>query len=104
MYRCALIENHPDIAQSLTNLAILYHQMGDLEKARSFHEQSLVVLENAYGEDNSEVASSLNTYALLLIEMGDLSSAEKELKRALKIMEEYFGPENIKVTSRFTGS
>ena len=45
---------HPDVAQTLNNLAGLYHSQGQYAKAEPLYERALAIYEEALGPDHSE--------------------------------------------------
>ncbi len=54
------------MAQSLNNLAALYHQQGRYAKAEPLYQRSLTIREKALGPEHPRVATSLENYAALL--------------------------------------
>ena len=61
----ALGPEHPDVAQSLNNLAGLYQAQGQYAKAEPLHQRALAIREKALDPDHPDVAESLNNLALL---------------------------------------
>ena len=59
----ALGATHPDVAQSLNNLAILYHDQGQYAEAVPLHQRALAIQEQALGPTHPAVATSLNNLA-----------------------------------------
>jgi len=95
----ALGPEHPAVAQSLNNLALLYYSLGDYAKAEPLYKRALAIYEKALGPDEHPqlVAASLNNLALLYYSLGDYAKAEPLYKRALVINEKTFGPEHPNV-------
>lgn len=60
--------DHPDVAESCSNLAILYNQQGDSAKAQPLYERALAIYEKNYGPDHPEVAHTLTDLAVLHLE------------------------------------
>jgi tetratricopeptide (TPR) repeat protein len=56
----ALGKDHPDMATSLNNLAILYDDQGKYAEAEPLLLRSLAIMEKALGKDHPNVATSLN--------------------------------------------
>ena len=54
--------NHPDVANSLHNLAELYVTLGDYAMAESFCTRSLVIKEKALGPEHPHVATYINKH------------------------------------------
>lgn len=78
---------HPDVATSLNNLALLHKNKGDYATAESMYKRSLAISEKAFGPDHLDVANTLHNLALLYRDNGDYSAAELLLKRVLTIRE-----------------
>ena len=57
--------NHPDVAQSLNNLAELYRTQGDYARAEPLYKRSLSIFEKALGPEHPDVATSLENLAAL---------------------------------------
>src|SRR5215475_14056908 len=67
----ALGPEHPDVAQSLNNLAILYRLKGDYAKAEPLYQRALAIREKAFAPEHPDVAGVLNTLANLYWNKGD---------------------------------
>src|SRR5262249_55406927 len=52
--------DHPDVASSLSILAVLYEAKGDYVKAEPLFRRALEIREKALGPEHPDVASSLN--------------------------------------------
>ena len=57
--------DHPDVATSLNNLAVLYKAQGQYAQAEPLYKRSLAIWEKALGPDHPDVATSLNNLAEL---------------------------------------
>ena len=68
--------NHPAVATSLNNLALLYRTQGQYAQAEPFFKRSLAIWEKALGPDHPDVAKSLNNLALLYYAQGQYAQAE----------------------------
>ncbi len=77
--------DHPDMATSLNNLALLYDTQGDYAKAEPLYKRALAIWEKALGPDHPNVATSLENLAALYRATKRLSEAEELEKRAAKI-------------------
>jgi tetratricopeptide (TPR) repeat protein len=86
--------DHPDVANSLNNLARLYSAQGRYFDAELFHKRSLAILEKAFGPDHPDVAASLNNLAEVYHAQGRYADAEPLFKRSLTIKEKAFGPDH----------
>jgi CHAT domain-containing protein/lipopolysaccharide biosynthesis regulator YciM len=87
----ALGKNHPDVAKSLNNLALLYQTQGLYDRAEPLHERALAIREAALGKNHPDITRSLNNLANLYNEQGLYGRAEPLYQRALAIREETFG-------------
>ena len=83
-----LRSDHPAIAQSLNNLALLYNYMERYEEAESLHKRALSIYEE---NDHPDIIYSLRNLALLYIDTGRIEEAEPLYKRELLIREEQLG-------------
>ncbi|HMG73972.1 MAG TPA: CHAT domain-containing protein, partial [Pyrinomonadaceae bacterium] len=93
----ALGPEHPDVAQSLNNLAELYRAQGDYGRATPLCQRSLAILEKALGPQHPSVATVLNNLALLYRAQGDYGRAAPLFQRSLAIREKALGPEHPNV-------
>jgi CHAT domain-containing protein/lipopolysaccharide biosynthesis regulator YciM len=83
--------DHPDVATSLNNLAVLYLKLGRYGDAEPLYQRSLVISEKAKGRDHPDVAISLNNLAELYRNQGRYADAEPLYERALGILEKAKG-------------
>jgi len=90
----ALGPDHPDVATSLNNLALLYSEMGAYGQAEPLYQRALKIYEAKLGPDHPHVAASLNNLAGLYDDMGAYDQAEPLHQRALKIREARLGPDH----------
>jgi Tfp pilus assembly protein PilF len=90
----ALGPEHPKVAASLNNLAVLYYAQGQDAKAEPLYQRSLATLEKALGPEHPHVAASLNNLAGLHRDQGRYAKAEPLYQRSLAIWEKALGPEH----------
>ena len=95
----ALGPDHPDVAQSLNNLAVLYDSQGRYADAEPLYQRSLAIREAALGPDHPDVAQSLNNLALLYCNQGKYAEAEPLYRRSLAIWEKASGPDHPDVAT-----
>ena len=76
----------------LMELANVFCDLNDYDKARQCFEECLTLAEQA--EDKGEVAIALNNLAKLLFTIGQFAEAEPLMRRALEIDEKNLGPEH----------
>ena len=77
--------DHPHIAVSLTHLARLYRQGGNLLTAISTQRQVVAHLTRCYGEISPDHGAALGTLATWLMEQGQEEEAELLFQRALEL-------------------
>ncbi len=99
----ALGSHHPEVAESLNNLAILHYALGDYAQAGPLFKQALAIREKVLGSYHPEVAESLNDLAILHYALGDYAKAGPLYKRALDIREKALGPSHPLVATGLNG-
>jgi tetratricopeptide (TPR) repeat protein len=72
----ALGPDHPDVADSLTILAMLYESQVRYAEAEPLYKRSLAIREKGLVPDHAKVASLLNSLALLYESQGRYAEAE----------------------------
>lgn len=77
--------DHPDVADSLIGLALLYQTQGDHAKAEPLFKRALAILEKALGPDHPNVATLLDNLAKLYRATKRINEAEKLEERAKQI-------------------
>eukprot|EP00878_Enallax_costatus_P018713 GHUV01019714.1.p1 GENE.GHUV01019714.1~~GHUV01019714.1.p1 ORF type:complete len:592 (+),score=256.35 GHUV01019714.1:204-1778(+) len=90
---------HPAVAESCSNLAILYNQKGDYGAAQPLYERALAIYEATYGPNHQEVAHTLTDLAVLHLEQGHDAIGRPLLERALAIQEAALGPDHPDVVA-----
>ena len=90
----ALGKDHPDIAISLNNLAVLYQDQGNYAEAEPLFQRSLAIREKALGEDHPDIAINLNNLAVLYQDQGNYAEAEPLYQRSLAIFEKALGKDH----------
>jgi tetratricopeptide (TPR) repeat protein len=60
-----VLANHPAIAMSLNNLAVLYKRQGQYKEAEAMYMEALAMRRRALPEDHPHIARSLNNSAAL---------------------------------------
>ena len=91
--------DHPDVATSCNNLALLYRATNRYAEAESLYERALAIREKSFGPDHPAVATSCNNLALLYEATNRYSAAEPIYERALSICEKSFGPDHPSVAT-----
>jgi hypothetical protein len=90
----ALGKDHPDVAGSLNNLAVLYKDTGRHAEAEPLLKRSLAIKEKALGKGHPSLAVSLNNLALLYEDTGRRAEAEPLYQRSLAIKEKALGKDH----------
>jgi centrosomal protein CEP104 len=91
--------NHRDVADCLSNIAILYNQDGFPDKARPLYERALAIFEAAGGPKSQEVAHTLTDLAVLHLEAGRDEVGRPLLERALEIQRKNLGDDHPDVVA-----
>jgi tetratricopeptide (TPR) repeat protein len=86
--------DHPNVATSTSNLALVLQELGQSEEARQLLERVLRIDEGVHGPNHPHVAISLGNLALVLQELGQSEEARPLLERALRIDEAVHGPDH----------
>ena len=90
-------ENHPAVAATLNNLAVLYGKRGKYKDAEPLCKRALEIREKTLGSDHPDVAKQLNNLALLCQNQGKYEEVEKYYQRALEIYESKLGQDDPNV-------
>ena len=83
--------NDPEVATTLSNLAVLYVEEGKYEQAEPLTKQALAIRERAYGAVHRDVADSLKNLANIYNFRRQNAEAEVLYQRALAIERKLFG-------------
>ncbi len=86
--------DHPETAEGLNNLALLYNHRGRYAEAEPLCKRALAIYEKARGPDHPLTATSLNNLAMLYHNQGRYAEAEPVYQRALAIHEKARGPDH----------
>jgi tetratricopeptide (TPR) repeat protein len=95
----SLGNEHPNVATSLNNLALLYNNQGRYEKAEPLFQQALSIQQKVLGEEHPDVATSLYNLGSLYHDQGKYDQAETLYQQALVIRQKAFGKEHPAVAS-----
>ncbi|KKK86115.1 hypothetical protein LCGC14_2766480, partial [marine sediment metagenome] len=71
----ALGPDHPDVATSLNNLAMLYKNQGEYALAEPLYKRSLAIKEKVHGPEHPDVATTLKNLARLYKTQGKYAEA-----------------------------
>jgi CHAT domain-containing protein/tetratricopeptide (TPR) repeat protein len=78
-------EDHPLYARTLNDLGLLYHHLGDNEKAEPLLRRALDIRKRALGENHPEYETSLSNLAALYEAKGEFKRAEGLYLKALEV-------------------
>ena len=90
---------HPNVATSLNNLAVVYQAQGKYAEAELVHRRALAIREKVLGPEHPDVALSLNNLAEVYQAQGKYAEAEPLFRRSLAIREKALGPEHPDVAA-----
>lgn len=99
--RDAAVDNpaeQPQLARTLTAIAVTQAQMGSHSEALDLHRQALALRESTFGPNHPEVAESLSFVAAEYYHLQRYDEAESAFRRALDIRRHHFG-----ASGRMTG-
>jgi len=82
--------DHPDVAASLSNLAVTLSGFGEYERARELDEQALAMRQRLFDGDHPDVAASLNNLAADLRAVGEDGRARELDEQALAMRQRLF--------------
>ena len=91
IYEKVLGAEHPNTATTLSNLALLLQDQGDLAGARPLHERALATREKVLGAEHPETATSLNNLGRLFRDLGQPDKAEPLFLRAIAVGDKGLG-------------
>jgi len=81
----SLSENHPIIAECLSNLGGYYYETGIYDTSRIYYDKSEILFRKNFGNEHEKIASTLNAIAALVFEQGDLDKSDSLYREALRI-------------------
>jgi tetratricopeptide (TPR) repeat protein len=91
--------DHPDVALSLSNVAVLLVELGQLAEALPYIQRAIASSEAGLGPDHPRTASALANGAEILNRLGRYEEARRMSQRALNIFERETEPEGAYVTT-----
>lgn len=89
-----LSPEHPDIAQSLDDIAVMCEKKGEYDKSEKHHTKALTIRRKTLGED-PETARSLSNFAELYRLMGKYDESENLQQEALVMREKLLGLDHL---------
>ena len=82
---------HPDLAEAINNLALVYEENGDHDDAEKLFRDGLAMNRLLLGDKHKEIAIGLSNLAYVLQEKGDLARAEATFRQTLAMQRELLG-------------
>jgi tetratricopeptide (TPR) repeat protein len=93
-------ESHPEIAQTLGNVAAFLMEVGDMEAAEEMVHRELELNLELLGPEHFRVADSYQALAEIAIDRGEYGVAETHARHAVEIYRKvYPGGRHVKVSS-----
>lgn len=89
------------LSRSYGNIAILYQEIGEFQKALEFNQKSLKLLLEFYPNNSFEISTNYNNISAIKDATGDYPMALKYLRKSLKINKKLFGEDNPILASGF---
>jgi tetratricopeptide (TPR) repeat protein/transcriptional regulator with XRE-family HTH domain len=102
MRKSLLGPDHPEVADELANLAVLYDRLGQYDRAGSLYQRALAICERSLEPDHPQLAVSLTNLAHWYMEQASWADAEELCRRALSIQEKKMGPDHPQVANSLT--
>ena len=92
--QCNVEYNGKYAADCYCNLGEVQRRLGELEKAKEYHERALTISLEKCDPEHIDVAMHYNNLALVQNELGDLGQAKEHYERALTISLKKLGPDH----------
>ncbi len=87
-------EEQPQLARTLTAIAVQQSRLGNNAEALELHTQALALRESSFGPNNPEVADSLSFLAAAYYQAQRYGEAEDAFRRALQVRQHHFGADH----------
>lgn len=91
-------QEHPYVATSLNNLAVLKQRSGEYSAAKSIYARSLAIRQRVFGGEHYSSAESMNNLGDLYRTLGNYAEAEPLLNKSLVINEKLYGSDSLYLT------
>ena len=94
--------DHPDVSESLNNLAVIYNGRGMPAEAEPLYRQALEMSQRLYTGDHPGTAMSLSNLATVRLNLGRASDAASLYAESLDMYRRLYGDDNPRVTNAIT--
>jgi serine/threonine-protein kinase len=84
-------KDHPDVAESLRNLAVILRRKGEFSQAEPLYVDAIAIYRKLKAEATREYAKALNDYALFLDQQEKYDEAEELLRSSLELHRQLLG-------------
>jgi CHAT domain-containing protein/Tfp pilus assembly protein PilF len=91
------VQDSPELAVSLVNLARVQRDRGDFAAARPYFERVLAIRTHVLGPTDPQIATDLDDLAIDLRQLGEFAAAKQHFERALAIRRQRFGAQNVEM-------
>jgi tetratricopeptide (TPR) repeat protein len=78
-------KDHPDTATTYNNIAVVYDDMGDYDKALEYYEKAKEIYESKLGKDHPFTSTTYNNIATLHFAKDDYDKAMEYFLKAFRI-------------------
>ena len=92
-------ESHPDVAESLSNIASYTYDLGDPKQALNLAQQALEIQRDLFGEQHPDFASTLGNIASYTADLGDPKQALNLAQYSLEIRRDLFGEQHPNIAN-----
>ncbi len=99
MKKRLLGEQHPHVAESLNNLAVLYDRLFKYSQAESLFLEALRILKRIFASEHPKIASTMNNLAVIYRSQKRYWEAEQMHLEVLRIRKSLLGEEHPDITS-----
>ncbi len=86
---------HPDLGESLIELADVYRSKGELKKSLKVAQESYDIFVKLNGENSIRTATALNMLGILSFMSNDMDSSIKQLRKVVQILETEYSPDHL---------
>jgi len=93
--------DHPSLATSYSNLAMVERDLGNLDEARILMKKAVAIYEKVFEPDHPSLATSYSNLAMVEKGLGNLDEARILMKKAVAIEEKAFEPDHPSLATSY---